>query len=237
MSLAGVSETKIVEGVLHAMSITSADIQYDFENSISKNNHNGLPQAVWSSRCDDLIKQFVQLADIEVLHIQRTKLWQIDPVFNRSTGVLYLLFSDINLKKVRNKYIKKGTSTHYSVSFLLKNAGFLPKSNEQIELIPLSQEELENEEQRKQKDIEKMLGDNAELVREVVMISVSYSEEQAVSATQLLYTPKFELVEEKDISDMLITSFPGDNDLDDADQDVTEAEQQLVTLKTQVKEK
>lgn len=237
MILSGISETKIVEGILHAMSITSADIQNDFENSISKNNHNGLLQNVWGRRCDDLIKQFAQLADIEVLHIRRTKLWQIDPVFNRSTAILYLLFSDINLKKVRNKYIKKGTSAHYSVSFLLKNEGFLPKSSEQIELISLSQKELENEEQRKQRDIEKMLGDNAELVREVVMISVSYSEGQAVSATQLLYTTKFELVEEKDISDMLVTSFPGDSDLDDSAQDVTETEQQLVTLKTQVKEK
>lgn len=228
---ATIKEQEVIEGILRAMSITEIDVIDDFEGSISKSNKNGIFFNVWARRSDFLDDHFSELDDIEVFHIQRTKLWQIDPVFNRSTGNLYLLFTDKTLAQVKRKYLKKGTSTHYSVSFLLKNLDLLPLDGENVELFPFTEEEVGKENQRRQKDIEKMLGKNAEHVKKVIMISVSYHESEAIAALMQEYTKNFELSAETDISYMLNTSYVGDNHMEDEGTHPVELEQPLVKLK------
>ena len=232
MKIATSKEQIIVDGILHAMSITEQDVIDDFKGSISKTNRNGLYFNVWARRSDDLEDQFENFPEIEILHIKRTKLWQIDPVFNRENGNLYFLFSDKNLAQIRNKYIKKGSSSHYSVSFLLKNIGLLPIENENIELIPFTEEEIEEQNTKRQKDIEKMIGNDAELVKKVIMVSVSYHEGEAIAALRQEYTSNFELSSETDISYMLDISYSGDNIMDDEGTQPIESEQPLVTLKS-----
>lgn len=226
------NEQVIIDGILHAMSITEKDVVDDFKGSISKTNRNGLSFNVWARRSDDLESQFAKHNDIEVFHIERTKLWQIDPVFDKTTGNIYLLFSDTTLSQVRNKYVKKGKSTHYSVSFLLKNVGLLPMDGETVELIPFTDEEIERLNLRRQKDIEKMLGKDAENVRKVIMVSVSYHDGEAIAALLQEYTANFELSSEKDVSYMLNTAYSGDSLMDDDDTQPMESEQSLVTLKS-----
>ncbi|WP_438709896.1 DUF5986 family protein [Enterococcus sp. AZ112] len=218
--------------MLHAMSITEKDVVDDFKGSISKTNRNGLSFNVWARRSDDLESQFAKHNDIEVFHIERTKLWQIDPVFDKTTGNIYLLFSDTTLSQVRNKYVKKGKSTHYSVSFLLKNVGLLPMDGETVELIPFTDEEIERLNLRRQKDIEKMLGKDAENVKKVIMVSVSYHDGEAIAALLQEYTANFELSFEKDVSYMLNTAYSGDSVMDDDGTQPMESEQPLVTLKS-----
>lgn len=222
----------IINGILHAMSITEKDVDDDFKAAISKTNDNGLCPSVWARRSDDLEKQFVKHDDIKVFHIKRCKLWQIDPVFNKKTGDIYLLFSDKTLSQVRNKYVKNGKSTHYSVSFLLKNTGLLPMAGENIELIPFTEEEIKDINLRRQKDIEKMLGKDAENVKKVIMVSVSYHEGEAIAALLQEYTANFELSSEKDVSLMLNTAYSGDTAMNDSDTQQVEVEQPLVTLKS-----
>lgn len=232
MDVATSKEQIIINGILHAMSITEKDVVDDFKGSISKTNKNGLSFAVWARRSDDLENQFAKHDDIEVFHIERTKLWQIDPVFDKKTGSIYLLFSDATLSQVRNKYVKNGKSTHYSVSFLLKNTGLLPMNGEAVELVPFTKEETERLNLRRQKDIEKMLGKDAENVKNVIMVSVSYHEGEAIAALLQEYTANFELSSERDVSFMLDTAFPGDTTMEDDGTQLMETEQPLVTLKS-----
>lgn len=232
MDVSTSKEQIIIDGILHAMSITEKDVVDDFKGSISKTNTNGLSFAVWARRSDDLENQFAKHDDIKVFHIERTKLWQIDPVFDKKNGNIYLLFSDATLSQVRNKYVKKGKSTHYSVSFLLKNTGLLPMDGETVELFPFTEEEIERLNLRRQKDIEKMLGKDAENVKNVIMVSVSYHEGEAIAALLQEYTANFELSSERDVSFMLDTAFSGDTTMEDDDTQPMETEQPLVTLKS-----
>lgn len=218
------------------MSITTKDVEDDFRESISKTNDNGLLQNVWARRSDDLEKQFKDTTDIKVLHIKRTKLWQIDPVLDKSRGNLYLLFSDTNLSQVRRKYINKGTSKHYSVSFLLKNEGILPKK-EEIHLIPFTEKELSIEKDRRQKDVQQMLGDEAENVKKVIIISVTYNDDEAIAAEYLIFNFNFELCEQEDISDLLEISFNGDTNTNAGTKQSSESNKEIVTLKSKKKEK
>lgn len=232
MKVATSKEQVIIDGILHAMSITEKDVIDDFKGSISKTNGNGLSFNVWARRSDDLENQFAKHNDIEVFHIERTKLWQIDPVFDKTTGNIYLLFSDTTLSQVRNKYVKKGKSTHYSVSFILKNVDLLPMDGETVELIPFTDEEIERLNLRRQKDIEKMLGKDAENVKKVIMVSVSYHDGEAIAALFQEYTANFELSSEKDVSYMLNTAYSGDSIMYDDGTRPMESEQPLVTLKS-----
>lgn len=232
MDAATTKEQIIINGILHAMSITEKDVVDDFKGSISKTNKNGLPFAVWARRSDDLENQFAENDDIKVFHIERIKLWQIDPVFDKKTGSIYLLFSDATLSQVRKKYVKKGKSTHYSVSFLLKNTGLLPMVGEKVELFPFTEEETERLNLRRQKDIEKMLGKDAENVKNVIMVSVSYHEGEAIAAILQEYTENFELSSERDVSFMLDNAFSGDTTMEDDGTQPMETEQPLVTLKS-----
>ena len=231
MNIPTVKEELIINKILHAMSITEKDVIDDFKGSISKTNNNGLPSNVWARRSDYLEDCFRKFDGVEVFHIERTKLWQIDPVFNRESGNLYLLFSDKNLAKVRNKYISKGTSTHYSVSFLLKNISLLPIEGEKIELVPLTDQEIDKQNINRQKDIEKMLGKDAKYVKKVIMVSVSYHDGEAIAALLQEYSSDFELSTEKDVSYMLNTSYLGDRIMSDEGTRPIESEQPLVKLK------
>lgn len=231
-----ISKNKINKKILHSMSITTKDVEDDFRESISKTNDNGLPQNVWARRSDDLEKQFKDTTDIKVLHIKRTKLWQIDPVFDKSRGNLYLLFSDTNLNQIRRKYINKGASKHYSVSFLLKNEGILPKK-EEIHLIPFTEKELSIEKDRRQKDVQQMLGDDAEKVKKVIIISVTYNDDEAIAAENLIFNFNFEICEQEDISDLLEISFNGDTNMNERTKQSSESNKELVTLKSKKKEK
>lgn len=83
---------------------------------------------------------------------------------------------------------------------MLKNEGLLNEYGEQLELFPVDDESQIN---FKIKEINKMLGDNAENVKSVVMVSVEYHLETAVDAKLELYSPNFELIDYYDVTDLL----------------------------------
>lgn len=201
---------EVYRKILHAMCITKKDIKDDFSAAISKSNKNGIYPSVWARRSDDLEKQFSNFQNVEVLHIERSKLWQIDPVFDKTTGILYLLFSAQNLKIIRNRYLKKGIRTHYSISLLLKNEHILPEHS-QTSLFPIQKKDQDKEKERRLKDTQKLLGENADNVQKVVFVSVNYLNDEAIDAELLTYNYNFILCERENISELLETSFTIDN--------------------------
>lgn len=226
---------KYIRKILHVMKITKKDVKDDYRESISKTNHNGIDSAVWARRSDELEKQFFDCPEIEILHIKRTAIWQFDPVFDTKNGTIFLLFSDKNLNRIRNTYLKKGKSSHYTLSFLLKNEGIFHKS-EQLHFFSSNKEEIETEKERRKKDIQKMLGKNADNVKKVVMVSVTYINDTAIDAELLDYDSNFKLRESQNVSDLLNLTFSGDNNTNDMSDGIishedSQTNNQLVTLK------
>lgn len=231
-------EEEVIRKILSAMSHTELDLLEDYKESISKSNTNGIYQAVWARRSDLLVESFKNDKEIEVLHIQRSSLWQIDPVLNTKSGVLYLMFSDKNLEKVRKDYIKRGVTTHYAYLFLQRSLARETIENTNVELIPF-EETSEDMKENRNREICKMLGIFAEEFKDIVFVSTTYYDKMAIAATVKRFTPEFQLSEEYDVSDMLEIGYKGDSTLSigikGTNLDDNPSRLSLVTLKNTVK--
>lgn len=230
--------------MLDAMSFTELDLLEDFKQSISKSNVNGISQAVWARRSDILVEHFKNNMNMEVLHIKRSPFWQIDPILNLETGVLYLLFSESNLEKVRRDFIKRGLTTHYAYIFLQRSLSIDAIDGSNIELFPIEKASDEME-QKRNKEICKMLGIFADECKDIVFVSVTYYAKIAIAASVKKFTPEFRLSEEHDVSNLLSVDYKDDlmpsigskgeelNNGAPTDDEPTEVP--LVTLKNKVK--
>lgn len=224
----------ILSRMLQAMTVTKSDIADDFAKAISDVNQNGIYSAVWARRCKVLVEQFSGNNNVIILHIKRRGIWQIDPVFDKTTETLYLLFAKDNLKAVQAKYFKNGYSTHYLVSLLLKNDG-LYSENEKVQLSLF--DEFPSEKERKQKDVQKMLGNQTELVKRVRCLAVDYYRNEAIGAQLYDYTSNFQLVNVEDVSVLLPANVDSINTavISNSKKVVQQEKQMLVTLKTSIK--
>lgn len=228
--------SKLEKGILDAMSITTYDIRPDFEDTFSKTNHNGIHQVVWAKRSQYLKDIFENDPNIEVLDIQRN-FWKVNPVFDIQTGNLYILVSDNNLQRKIADYKSKGTSTHYIYELLIKNDQLEAPQNE---LSLFSNENYDEKEQRHLYSM-KMLGDNYDNVKQVILISVSYFNEAAIGANKLLYNDKFDLILEENLSSLLHNEAPiidsNNNPNEHNSVEETYDDKPLVTLKKKYQRK
>ena len=81
-----------------------------------------------------------------------------------------------------------------------------------------------------------MIGKYAELVKKVIMVSVSYHDGEAIAASLEEYTPNFELSAEVDLSDMLNVAYSGDTMMKDEETQSVELQEPLVKLKNNRKQ-
>ena len=214
-------QKSVVQSILKALSFTEKDLAEDYRQSISKSSRNGLSQAVWAKRSDILDDEFENCSDIEVLHVPRTKIWQIDPVFDQANGVLYLLFSTNTLYAVKKRFQIHGKYTHYSVSLLLLNAGKEALDGEQLTLFSMSDEDTEKMTSRRKADILKIVGERGEKIKDVIVVHSSYLNGEAISAEVAVFNDNFELCEATDVSNMLESGY-----------DISSEENTVVTHKT-----
>lgn len=213
-------QESVVQSILNVLSFTEKDLGEDYQKSISKSSRNGLTQAVWARRSDMLDEEFGDTENIEVLHVPRTKIWQIDPVFDQTSGNLYLLFSTRNLLAVKNRFQKHGKYTHYAVSLLLLNKEMSPLDGEQLELLPISEKDNQKVVEKREADIKRIVGGRGERISQVVIVHADYHNGEAISAEVAKFNDLFELCEVLDVSDMLEYGYETPSD-----------EKQLVKLK------
>lgn len=196
----------IEEKILQAMKVTKKDLAGDFSNAISKTNTNGIYANVWARRSDVDVELLKNDDNAEVLHISRGPLWQIDPVLDLKSGILYLPMSRNNLTIVRRKFEKNNQSHHYGFTFSSLNFGFEAPHDEQLELVPLTDAEKEEQREYKEKDLRRMLGSLLPKVKHSAIVVVEYVNGEAITAELEVYNAKFELVETKDLTKMLHSS-------------------------------
>lgn len=196
-------EKDIVQSILKAMKVTRSDVIDDFHDAISQYNHNGLPQAVWARRCDSLVESFKDFNSVEVLHITRTAIWQFDPVFDKKTGTLYVQFSHNNLESVRKKFIKEKDTSHYLFSLLFTVKEKSPLYGEEQHFNLFNDDNSEKIAEKRESDFKSLLGENGEFVKDVKVISVSYYDNEAITAKLIEYNDNFQLCGQSDISYLL----------------------------------
>lgn len=187
---------EVIDPILQAMKVTRRDVIDDFKVAISDVNTNGLPQAVWARRAKVLVSFFKDNNRIKVLRIRRG-FWEINPVFNTETGELYLLSSKDNFKNIKNKYLKDGTSTHYTYDLLIYNSGLLPVTSE-VTLFPNN-----DDDEKRITENQKMLGEWYENVKKVYIITVDYIVDEAIEASCLLLNDQYAMVDEINLTPLL----------------------------------
>lgn len=190
----------LIRYILTAMKVTKTDVKDDFEAAISRDCHNGLAQSVWSRRASVLIDELKNFDAYEVLKIKRG-FWEVDPVFNAVTGELYILTTKNNFENVKRKFEKMGTSTHYSYDLLMYNSELLPVTSEVSLFEPDGYEDAQ-----RYSENQKMLGSHAENVNKVYIVVVDYIFDEAIEAKIMLLNDKYELVTERDLTNLLHTN-------------------------------
>lgn len=216
---------EVIDSILQVMKVTRRDVIDDFREAISDVNTNGLPQAVWARRAKVLVKIFKHNDRIKLLHIKRG-FWEINPVFNTETGELYLLSSKDNFKNIKNKYLKNGTSTHYTYDLLIYNSGLLPLTSE----VTLFQNN--DDDEKRITENQKMLGEWYENVKKVYIVIVDYVVDEAIEASCLLLNDQYATVDEVNLTPLLHENDNDNKNLNGA-MDNTDNKQHkpLVTLK------
>lgn len=194
---------KIVKTMLKAMSYTDHDQLPDFQRVISKCNKNGLHQAVWAHRGDMVTDELLDDKTVIVLHIPRRGLWQFEAVMDLANNKLYIMMSQDNLDKRRKEYQLNGTSTHYVYSLLHLNSS--QDTSEQLELLSKA----DDDEKQRIKDCERMLGEFADQIDEVIIESVTYVSGIAIKANLNLFDSQYNLIDSQNISNLLLD----DNDI------------------------
>jgi len=176
-----------------------------YHQAISDVNENGIRAALWAKRGDILTDEFMSDDTVKVLHIKRGNLWQIDPVADLENGDLYILINKKNLDQRIKEAKRAGWSTHYLYSVLLKNSYIKVECPEEILLFPQNQAEKKEHKKWRQEDCQKILGDLYDTIKRIIVISVEYEGEIAATAHAIIYDAHYNVAEEKDISDYLLT--------------------------------
>lgn len=187
----------LIQSILMAMKVTKTDVKDDFADAISDVCFDGLPQAVWARRAKVLTNEMANSSTYVVMHIKRG-FWEINPVFDISSGELYLLTSKDNFKQVETHFRKQGTSSHYTYDLLLYNSGLLPMTSS----ISLFDDDNDDDERRNFEN-QKMLGSYAENVNKVYIVVVDYEANKAIEAELLLLNENYDLVNKRDLTNLL----------------------------------
>ncbi|MBU7555174.1 DUF5986 family protein [Pediococcus ethanolidurans] len=186
----------ILHAAVNVMSITDQDVLPNFEAAISKDNHDGLHQAVWAHRGQVITNIFADNKKIKILHIHRGSIWQFEAIADIQNKALYLLMTHDNLKRLQRLFKKEHYSTHYLFSLLKLNPA---PTNEQIELFSNS-----NQEETRENDCENMLGELAGLIDQIYVVAFDYVQHSAVKGMIYLCDQMGSTIEKLDISDMLL---------------------------------
>lgn len=195
----------ILKSSVDVMSITEREVRPDFDAAISDVNHNGLPQAVWARRGREITDHFTNNPSIKVRHVHRGGIWQFEAIVDVEGRELYLLMTHQNLKRLQKLFMAKGYSTHYLFSLLHLNPAPIFK---QQELLPLDSDE----EEAREEDCEKILGEFAGMIDKVYVVAFDYVDFVVAKGAVYLCDQAGSTINSFDISDMLIARNVTDDD-------------------------
>lgn len=188
---------KIVDTIIDAMKYTADTYRPDFMESVSDCNENGIYQNVWAHRGQLVTNALSKINGIKVIHVKRG-FFQFEAILDSDDRTLYIMISQANLDKRKHEKKVFGVSKHYLYSLLHLNKKF-DKPDGQMSLF-----DVDDDEERKIQDIEKMLSDSADSVDRILVVPVTYQHQEPVSANIVLYDSYYHEIESVNISDKLV---------------------------------
>lgn len=187
----------ILHAAVNVMSTTARDVRPDFDASIASVNHNGLSQAVWARRGQQITDKFPEDDNIKIRHVQRGGFWQFEAVVDVQQREVFLLMTHDNLKALQKRFKANGYCHHYLFSLLRLNPEV---KSEQQSLFQLD----EDEEAAREKDCDNILGEFAGEIDRVYVVAFDYAESLPTGGAVYLLDQNGSTIESIDISDMLV---------------------------------
>ncbi|MCM3452756.1 DUF5986 family protein [Heyndrickxia oleronia] len=132
-------------------------------------------------------------------------IWNFILVLNINTGIMYVFSKDKNIKTVIKKLGKN--SIHYFHAFVSLNSDPYELDNQQMELFPMLSEEYEA---KRIQEVQKILGEEYPLVKQVVFVVALEEDRKIVGVEAKLFNRYFEL---KDVENW--TSYMSTDDYSD----------------------
>ncbi len=154
----------ILHAAVDVMSTTARDVRPDFDASIASVNHNGLSQAVWARRGQQITDKFPEDDNIKIRHVHRGGIWQFEAVVDVQQREVFLLMTHDNLKALQKRFKANGYCHHYLYSLLRLNS---EAKSEQQSLFQLD----EDEELAREKDCDNILGEFAGEIDRVYVVA------------------------------------------------------------------
>lgn len=187
---------EVVSAQISAMRFTDSDIASDYQ-AISNVTHNGRHFSTWDRRFQILCDKLAKNPRYQQLIIPRG-LWTFVATLDKDDSKLYVMMTEKNLSTRRHEVKMKGFSTHYGYSLIFINKG-IETDSKQLEMIPDDKNQ-----ERRVKDLEKMLGEWVGQVNEVLISSFEYDHDKIIGGSISLFDDNYRQVERVDLSDQIL---------------------------------
>jgi len=182
---------RTIESLVKAFTGTTNDVVNEIKQEYGMDTGNFKNGGAWDIRFSR-IKQVALQNDLVVL-TKRRGIWTFICVLETETGILYVFSKEKNLETVIKNLGRK--TIHYFHAFVSLNSGPVDLENQQMSLFSTLPEEYEN---RRLREVQKILGEDYPLVNEVVFVVAKEEEKKIVGVEAKLFNRYFEPVDTQD---------------------------------------
>lgn len=172
--------------VTPALKIFVDQIRDDYTTFVGGKYNNGLSEAIWDFRFNDLSARISKVENLLEIPIDRN-IWKTMGVFNTENGTLNLFTSRNNFFKIQ-KEIQGGKHSHYMYALTASN----PVISRQLSFDGL---EDDTDDEQRLEEAKEILGDNFNRVKRTYIITYDYYEDAAINGTIFLVDTDFNTID------------------------------------------
>lgn len=182
-----------IESLVKAFTGTTIDVVNEIKHEYGMDTGNFKNGGAWDIRFNR-IKKFALQNDLVVL-TKRRGIWTFICVLDTDKGILYVFSKEKNLDIVIKNLGRK--TIHYFHAFVSLNSGPVDIKNQQMSLFSTLPEEYEN---RRLREVQKILGEDYSLINEVVFVVAKEEEKKIIGVEAKLFNRYFEPLDTQDWS-------------------------------------
>lgn len=182
-----------IEKLVNAFAETTKDVINDITVEYGMETGNFKNGGHWDIRFRRI--KYVALHHDLVVLSKKRGLWTFVCILDMETGNLYVFTKENNLNIVMGNFGKN--KIHYFHAFVSINSGPVELDNNQLSLFPILTSEYE---ERRLKEVQKILGEDYPLVNNVVFVVAKEEEKKIIGVKAQFYNRYFELLETQDWS-------------------------------------
>jgi hypothetical protein len=186
-------DQSVIEQLVIAFTGTTDDVLNDIKREYGWDTGNFKNGGSWDHRFERI--KIVALQNNLVVIKRNRGIWTFICVLDLETGMLYVFSKENNMEKVIKNFGKK--NIHYFHAFISINSGPVELDNQQISLFPILSEEYED---RRLREVQKILGEEYPLVNKVVFIVAQEENRKIAGVEAKFYNRFFEILDTVNLS-------------------------------------